>query len=237
MNIVIVLPAYNAQQTLRQTVADIPKDKNYSVLLVDDASSDQTVQLAKDLGIKTHLHEKNLGYGGNQKTCYRLALDQGADVVVMLHPDYQYDPKLIPHMVSLLDEGYFDMMLGSRIRSRKEALANGMPPYKYFSNRALSLFENLVTGHNLSEWHTGMRAYRRAVLETIDFERNSNDFMFDSQVLFQVIAAGFSIGELSVPVRYMPEASSINLNRSISYGLGTLTAALHFLRGDYKPKT
>jgi len=236
MNVTIVLPAYNAENTLRQTVADIPQNDNYSVILVDDASSDKTAELAEELQIKTFVHQKNLGYGGNQKTCYHLALEQGADVIVMLHPDYQYDPKLIPHMVSLLDEGYFDMMLGSRIRSRKEALANGMPYYKYFSNRALSLFENIVTGHNLSEWHTGMRAYRREVLETIDFDSNSNDFMFDSQVLFQTIATGFSIGELSVPVRYMPEASSINLTRSIEYGLGTLKAAFHFLKGDYNPK-
>ncbi|HWP81911.1 MAG TPA: glycosyltransferase family 2 protein [Bacteroidota bacterium] len=227
--VVVVLPAYRAEKTLEITVRDIPRKVVDEIILVDDASDDQTVKIAKRLGLTVKLHPMNRGYGGNQKTCYELALARKADIIVMLHPDYQYDPKLIPHFVDFIAHGYFDVMLGTRIRTRKEALAGGMPKYKYISNRLLTIFENIVSGHNLSEWHTGMRAYRREVLETIDFRNNSDDFVFDSQVLFQIIEKGFKIGEIPVPVRYFPEASSINFVRSVQYGLGTVWTAIKFL--------
>jgi glycosyltransferase involved in cell wall biosynthesis len=238
---IVVMPAYNAEATLERTIADIPFDYVDEIILVDDASSDDTVLRAKDL-IAVHprlagalegqsdartlltvvQHLENKGYGGNQKTCYSLALKHGADIVVMLHPDYQYDPKLIKHFVEFISEGYFDVLLGSRIRSRAEALAGGMPAYKYFANRFLTLIENAATGRNLSEWHTGMRAYRKAVLESIDYLAFSDDFVFDTQALFAIIEKGFSIGDIPVPVRYFAEASSINLKRSAQYGLLTL---------------
>jgi glycosyltransferase involved in cell wall biosynthesis len=227
--VVVVLPAYHAEKTLEQTVKDIPPGSVDEIILVDDASRDRTVEIARSLNLIVERHPMNRGYGGNQKTCYKLALARGADIVVMLHPDYQYDPKLIPHFVAFIREGYFDVMLGTRIRTRKEALDGGMPKYKYFANRILTLFENIVTGQNLSEWHTGMRAYRREVLECIDFEKNSDDFVFDSQVLFQIIEHGFKIGEIPVPVRYFPEASSINFVRSLRYGFGTVWTALRYI--------
>ncbi|MDX5347275.1 MAG: glycosyltransferase family 2 protein, partial [Hymenobacteraceae bacterium] len=228
--VVVVLPAYNAQQTLEQTYAEVPFDVVDEVILVDDCSSDKTVQVARQLGIRHIIsHKQNRGYGGNQKTCYKAALELSADIVVMLHPDYQYDPKLIRYFVTFIEDNYFDVMLGSRIRSRREALAGGMPRYKYYGNRFLSFIENLITGHNLSEWHTGMRAFKREVLEQIDFEKNSDDFVFDSQFLFQVVAKGFRIGEIPVPVRYFEEASSINFKRSVRYGLGTLWTAVSYL--------
>jgi len=231
--VIIVLPAYNAAQTIKQTVDDIPRNTADEIILVDDGSHDETIKLAKELGLTIFQHKENTGYGGNQKTCYRLALEHGADIIAMLHPDYQYDPKLLPPMIEFIRQGYFDMVLGSRIRSRKEALDNGMPIYKYFSNRFLSLVENLATGHNLSEWHTGMRVYSRKVLESIPFQTNSDDFVFDTEVLFQVIAHNLTIGELSVPVRYMKEASSINFKRSMRYGLGTLGVIYKYLTGKY----
>ncbi|MEK7580412.1 MAG: glycosyltransferase family 2 protein, partial [Patescibacteria group bacterium] len=197
--IIVVLPAYNAEKTLRQTVNDIPVNFVDEIILVDDGSCDKTSELAKQLGLLVIRHKKNQGYGANQKTCYETALNRGADIVVMLHPDYQYDPKLIPYFVNFIVNDYFDVMLGSRIRSRKEALAGGMPIHKYFFNRLLTIFENMASGLNLSEWHTGMRAYKRKVLESINFMGNSDDFVFDSQVLFQVIECGFRIGEISVP--------------------------------------
>ena len=227
--VIVVLPAYQAEKTLEQTVREIPRDVVDEVVLVDDASSDRTVDLAQALGLVVERHALNKGYGGNQKTCYNLALERRADIVVMLHPDYQYDPKLIPHFVDFIQNGYFDVMLGTRIRTRKEALQGGMPKYKYVSNRVLTIFENIVSGQNLSEWHTGMRAYKREVLETIDFARNSDDFVFDTQVLFQIIEHGFKIGEIPVPVRYFPEASSINFVRSLRYGIETVATALGFL--------
>ena len=231
--VAVVLPAYNAEETLKKTFDDIPKKIVDDIILVDDCSNDGTVQLAKELGIFVHEHQFNLGYGGNQKTCYSIALDRGADIIIMLHPDYQYDARLISYFVGLIDDNYFDVVLGSRIRSRKETLNGGMPVYKYLANRALSIFENIVTGQNLSEWHTGMRAYRRNVLEAIDYKSFSDDFVFDSQALFKIIEKGFVIGEIPVPVRYFQEASSINFKRSMEYGLGTVITALSYLKRKF----
>lgn len=226
--VIVVLPAYNAQKTLAKTVKEIPKESVDEIILVDDGSSDKTFLLAERLGLKVYRHKKNLGYGANQKTCYRLALKNKADIIIMLHPDYQYDPKLIKYFVGLMKEGYFDIMLGSRIRSREEAMRSGMPVYKYFANRLLTFIENILSGQNLSEWHTGMRAFKREVLEEIPFEKNSNDFVFDTQILFQAVEKGFKIGEISVPVRYLPESSSINFFRGLKYGVETIFTALNF---------
>ena len=228
MKTIVVLPAYNAEKTLEKTVRDIPREFVQEIILVDDSSSDKTSELAQKLGLTHKKHAKNSGYGANQKTCYHLALQRDADIVVMLHPDYQYDPRLIKYFIPFIEEGYFDVMLGTRIRTRREALAGGMPKYKYISNRILTIFENLVSGQNLSEWHTGMRAYRREVLENIPFDKFSDDFVFDSQMLFAIIEKGFSIGEIPVPVRYFPEASSINFVRSLRYGIATVGVALRY---------
>lgn len=228
--IIVVLPAYNAAVTLAKTVADLP-DIVDEIILVDDGSRDETVELAKQLGLFVFAHKNNLGYGANQKTCYRLALEKGADIIVMVHPDYQYDPRLVTYFSSFIADDYFDVMLGSRIRSRKESLKGGMPLYKYYSNRFLTFVENLASGQNLSEWHTGMRAYSRAVLESLDLNKTSNDFIFDSQVLFQITARQWRIGEIPVPVRYFAEASSINWRRSLRYGLGTLFLAIAYFFG------
>jgi glycosyltransferase involved in cell wall biosynthesis len=175
-----------------------------------------------------HRHDKNKGYGANQKTCYRMALEKNADIIVMIHPDYQYDARVIKYLVGFIEEGYCDVMLGSRIRSRKETRAGGMPAYKYFSNRFLTFFENILSGQNLSEWHTGLRAYPREVLENINFMKNSDDFVFDTQVLFQIIEKGYRIGEIPVPVRYTAESSSINFIGGLKYGFLTLIVALKF---------
>ena len=226
--IIVVLPAYNAVATLEKTINDIPNIVD-QIILVDDKSNDETATLARRLGLMVFEHEKNKGYGGNQKTCYRLALEQGADIVVMIHPDYQYDPRLVKYFAEFIVDDYFDVMLGTRIRSRRETLAGGMPLYKYISNRALTIFENMVSGYNLSEWHTGMRAYKREVLEAIKFQKNSDDFVFDSQVLFQIVANNYRIGEIPVPVRYFKEASSINFKRSLKYGFETVGTALKYL--------
>ncbi|MCK4386515.1 MAG: glycosyltransferase family 2 protein [Candidatus Pacebacteria bacterium] len=226
--VIVVLPAYNAEKTLEKTLKEIPADSVDEIILVDDGSSDKTLKLARRFNLTVYHHKKNRGYGANQKTCYQKALEKGADIIVMLHPDYQYDPKLIKYLVNLIKENYCDVVLGNRIRSRQEALQGGMPVYKYFSNRFLSFWENILSGYNLSEWHTGMRAYRRAVLENIDFENNSNDFVFDSQVLFQIIEKNYRIGEIPVPVRYFPEASSINFSKSVKYGLQTMLVAFKF---------
>jgi len=226
---IVVLPAYNAEKTLKKTVREIPQEVVEEIILVDDKSHDKTVKIAQKLNLTVFRHRKNRGYGANQKTCYLLALKHHPDIVVMLHPDYQYDPKIIKYFVEFISEDRFDVMLGSRIRSRHEALAGGMPLYKYLGNRFLTIIENFVSGYNLSEWHTGMRAYKREVLENIDFLKNSDDFLFDSQILFQIIEKGYRIGEIPVPVRYFPEASSINFKRSLKYGLGTLAVAAKFL--------
>lgn len=222
MKVIAVMPAYNAARTLEPTIKDIPHGVVDEIILVDDASNDNTVEIANYLGLTVVRHEINRGYGANQKTCYKLALNHGADIIVMIHPDYQYDSRLTPYMVGLLKEGFLDVLLGSRIRTRKEALAGGMPLYKYIANRVLTFIENICTGMNLSEWHTGFRAYTREVLETIPWENNSDDFVFDSQMLVQCVAFGFRIGEIPVPVRYHDTASSINWYRSITYGVQTL---------------
>lgn len=227
--IVVVLPAYNAATTLETTLAEIPREVVDDVLLVDDASRDDTVRIARRLGLKTFVHERNLGYGANQKSCYREALALGADIVVMVHPDYQYSPRLVPAMAAMLASGEYDVVLGSRILGRG-ARQGGMPLYKYVGNRVLTFVENLLVGQKLSEYHTGYRAYTRQVLTTLPLAANSDDFVFDNQILCQAIWAGFRIGEISVPTRYFPEASTIGFGRAVRYGFGVLaTAALLFL--------
>ena len=219
--IVVVLPAYRAAKTLEQTYREIPHDVVDHVLLVDDASSDQTVEVARQLGIETFVHERNLGYGGNQKTCYTEALRAGADIVVMLHPDYQYDPRLITAMAGMVASGVYDVVLGSRILGRTTR-SGGMPRYKYMANRFLSAFQNLMLGSKLSEFHTGYRAFARQVLEELPLRANSDDYVFDNQMIVQTVARGYSIGEISCPTRYFAEASSINFRRSMVYGLGVV---------------
>lgn len=221
------MPAYNAEKTLEQTYAEIPKDVVDEVILTDDASQDHTVEVAKSLAIKTFVHNSNKGYGGNQKTCYQEALRADSDIVIMLHPDYQYTPKLIRAMASMIAEGLFDAVIGSRILGNK-AIAGGMPTYKYISNRVLTFLENLIIGEKVSEYHTGYRAFSRKVLETIPLLENSDDFIFDNQMLLQVFYFGFSVGEVSCPAKYFPEASSINFQRSLIYGLGCLKMACHY---------
>jgi glycosyltransferase involved in cell wall biosynthesis len=225
--IVVVMPSYNAARTLARTVAEVPRDIVDEILLVDDASSDETVQLANDLGLTVFAHEKNFGYGRNQKTCYREALRRGADIVVMVHPDYQYSPNLIVPMAGMIAYGEYDVVIGSRILG-KGALEGGMPVYKYIANRFLTLFQNIMLGFKLSEYHTGFRAFRREVLEALPLDENSDDFVFDNQMLAQVVYFGFRVGEISTPTRYFAEASSINFARSVRYGLGVLMTSLQF---------
>ncbi len=226
--IVVVLPAYKAEKTLVMTYNDIPFDVVDDVVLVDDCSSDKTVEVGRKLGIRNILvHAKNIGYGGNQKTCYREALRLGADIVVMVHPDYQYTPKLITAMASMAASGEFDVVLGSRVLGTG-ALKGGMPLYKYISNRFLTLFENLLLRVKVSEYHTGYRAFSRAVLEKLPLEENSDDFIFDNEMLAQAVYLGFRIGEISCPTKYFTEASSINFRRSVVYGLGVLSTAIKF---------
>jgi glycosyltransferase involved in cell wall biosynthesis len=227
-SIVVVLPAYNAERTLERTYAEIPWDIVDNIILVDDNSLDGTVQKARDLGIRHVLrHESNLGYGANQKTCYREALKLGADIVVMLHPDYQYTPKLVRAMVALIAEDVYDVVLGSRILGRG-ALEGGMPLYKYVSNRALTLFQNILISQKLSEYHTGYRAYSRKVLETLPLSVNSDDFIFDNEILVQAHYARFRIAEITCPTKYFPEASSINFKRSLRYGILCCVTAVRF---------
>jgi glycosyltransferase involved in cell wall biosynthesis len=226
---IVVMPAYNAAQTLVWTYAAIPTDEIAEVILVDDGSADETADVARRLGLDVIVHPHNAGYGANQKTCYMEALRLGADVVVMLHPDGQYDPTVIPDMIAAIEEGRGDMVLASRFLDPNGPLKGGMPTYKYLANRFLTTFENLAMGTRLSECHTGYRAYSRRLLETVPFLRNSNDFVFDTQMIFQTIAFGFQIAEVPVSTRYFEGASSINLRRSIAYGLSTLGVALRYL--------
>jgi glycosyltransferase involved in cell wall biosynthesis len=222
--VIAVMPAYNAASTLERTLADFPPGSVDEVILVDDHSKDDTVAIARQMGLKVIEHAANKGYGGNQKTCYREALNHGAAIIVMIHPDYQYDSRVITSAVNIIELGICDIVLGNRIRSRAEALAGGMPLYKYIANRFLTAIENLALGQNLGDFHSGFRVYRRQVLERIWFERNSDDFVFDTQFLVQAARCGFRLGDIPVPVRYFPEASSINFKRSVRYGLATLGA-------------
>jgi glycosyltransferase involved in cell wall biosynthesis len=223
--IAVVLPAYNAERTLEKTYNEIPKEIVDDIILVDDKSQDATVAVARKLGIFAIVHETNRGYGANQKTCYSSALARGADVVIMLHPDYQYSPKLVTALASMITSGEFDVVLGSRILG-VGALKGGMPVYKYFSNRILTAIQNVLLRQKLSEYHSGFRGWSREVLETLPLDQNSDDFVFDNEMLSQAIFCGFRIGEVSCPTRYFAEASSINLRRSIVYGFGVLSTAL-----------
>jgi len=225
--IIVVMPAYNAAKTLARTYQDLPFDIVDEVLLVDDASADTTVEVSRNLGVTTFIHEQNMGYGKNQKTCYREALERGADIVVMVHPDYQYSPKLVTPLAGMIAFGEYDAVIASRILGNG-ALEGGMPLYKYISNRFLTAFQNLLTGQKLSEYHTGFRAFSREVLEQLPLEENTNDFVFDNEMLAQIIFFKFKIGEISCPTRYFDEASSINFARSVRYGLGVLGISLQF---------
>ena len=224
MKVWVVMPAYNAAQTLEKTYWDLPIDTIDGVILVDDCSTDETVEVAHRLGIEVIQHERNTGYGGNQKTCYRAALEHGADVVVMVHPDYQYDSRMVTVMAEIIRLGTCDIVLGNRIRTRKETLAGGMPRWKYFVNRSSTLWENFVLGQSLGDFHSGLRAYSREALERIPFDRNGDDFAFDQELLIQASHFGLKLGDVPVPVRYFEEASSINWRRSMRYGFDTLGA-------------
>ncbi|HSE11828.1 MAG TPA: glycosyltransferase family 2 protein [Rudaea sp.] len=225
--IVVVMPAYRAEKTLETCYRAIPLDIVDEVLLVDDASDDATLAVARRLGIRAHQHPVNRGYGGNQKTCYTLALAAGADIVVMLHPDYQYEPRLITAMAAMVASDVYDVVLGSRILGNT-ALAGGMPRYKYFFNRLLTFAQNVLVGSKLSEFHTGYRAFSRRVLETLPLAANSDDFVFDNQMLVQALACGMRLGEISCPTKYFPEASQISFRRSVRYGLGVLATSVAY---------
>lgn len=231
-NIVVVLPAYNAEETLEKTFAEIPMDIVGKVLMVDDYSKDDTVALARKLGIETIVHDRNYGYGRNQKTCYRAALEMGADIVIMVHPDYQYTPKLITAMASMIAYDVYDAVIGSRIIGGR-ALSGGMPLYKYVANRLLTSFQNILLGSKLSEFHTGYRAFSRKVLETLPLNANSDDFVFDNEMLAQIIFFNFRIGEISCPTLYFEEASSINFKRSVKYGLGVVSTSLKYYQSKH----
>lgn len=229
--VVVVLPAYNAALTIKKTFEEIPHELVDEIILCDDASKDDTVKIARSLGIQEIIsHTQNKGYGGNQKSLYKRALELGADIIIMLHPDYQYTPKLIPAMVNILGENLYDVVLGSRILG-KGALKGGMPIYKYFSNRFLTFIQNLLVNHKLSEYHTGYRAFTSEVLENINLDANSDDFVFDNEMLSQIIYKDYRIAEISCPTKYFEEASSINFSRSVKYGLGVLRVSLgHFFQ-------
>ena len=231
--IIVVMPAYHAEKTLAACYAAIPHDIVDEVLLVDDASDDATVAVAERLGIRTHRHPANRGYGGNQKTCYALALEHGADIVVMLHPDYQYEPRLITAMAGMVASDVYDVVIGSRILGNT-AMAGGMPLYKYVANRFLTAAQNLLVGAKLSEFHTGYRAFSRRVIETLPLARNSDDFLFDNQMLVQALAFGMRVGEISCPTRYFPEASEINFRRSVVYGCGVLWTSVVYRLWKWK---
>ena len=227
--IIVVMPAYNAEKTLKKTLGDMSPNIADGIILVDDGSHDKTVALADKLGLKTFVHPQNRGYGGNQKTCYSLALNAGADIIVMIHPDYQYDSSLLGEIIRPIQQKRFDIVLGSRIRSRSEALEGGMPVYKYYSNRFLTILENIILDQNLSEYHTGFRAFSRKVLSAVPFHKFSDDFVFDQDILISAIKEDFRIGEIQVPVRYFPDASSINFRRSLKYGIEILKDLIFFL--------
>ena len=231
--IIAVMPAYNAAKTLERTYQEIPAGSVDEIILVDDASQDATVAIAHRLGLEVVQHPRNMGYGANQKTCYREALRRGADYIIMIHPDYQYDARFTPLMLGFLRSGLCDVVLGSRIRTRQETLQGGMPLYKYLGNRGLTFMENLVLGQNLGEYQTGMRAYTRKVLETIPFEHNADDFVFDSEFLIQAVALGFRMGDVPIPVRYFPEASTISFGDSVIYALGTFRSLGEYLLHRY----
>lgn len=226
--VVVVMPAYNAGRTLRMTYAELPHDSVDMVILVDDGSTDDTVAVARELNLRLFLHDRNYGYGANQKTCYAEALRAGAEIVVMVHPDYQYDPRLLPEIISPIQRGEADVVLGSRLKSGS-ALSGGMPWWKYISNRFLTGVENWVFGLHLSEYHTGYRAYRREVLETVNFTLNADKFIFDQEIIAQIVEAGFRIAEVPVPTRYFAEASSAGLMASVRYGLGILWLVARFV--------
>jgi glycosyltransferase involved in cell wall biosynthesis len=227
LKIAVILPAYNAARTLERTVAEIPRDIVDEIILTDDASRDDTAERSRQLGLTTLVHEQNRGYGGNQKTCYAEALARGADIVVMLHPDYQYSPKLVAAMAAMIASGHYDAVLASRILGRG-ALRGGMPLYKYVANRFLTFAENILLGLKLSEYHSGYRAWSAKVLRALPLERCSDDFVFDNEMIALTAWAGFEIGEISCPTRYFAEASSINFRRSVTYGLGVLKTALDY---------
>jgi glycosyltransferase involved in cell wall biosynthesis len=228
--ITVVLPAYNAERTLEKTWVALERTVVDDFILVDDCSQDRTVEVARRLGLHVICHEKNMGYGGNQKSCYRAALERGADIVIMVHPDYQYAPELVPAMGWLIASGLFDVVLGSRILGTG-ALEGGMPRYKYVANRFLTAFQNFLLSHKLSEYHTGYRAFSREALEKLPLEENDNDFIFDNQMLAQIVYFGFRIGEVTCPTRYTADSSSISFRRSVRYGLGVLQTSLLFRLG------
>jgi len=229
LKVIVVMPAYNAEKTLEKTYRDIPKESVDKIILVDDASQDRTVEIAKKLGLAVFQHKKNLGYGANQKTCYTKALAERADIVVMIHPDYQYDSRLIPYLIGFIKEGVCDVVIGTRIRTRRETLKGGMPLYKYLGNRFLTFIENIILGQNLSEFHSGFRAFSRKFLESIPFKNNSNGFVFDTEILVQAVAFDFRIGGVPIPTKYFKEASSINFTNSIAYGIFTLLTLLKYI--------
>lgn len=228
LKVVVVMPAYNAEATLAETLKLIAPEFTSDIILVDDYSTDGTVALAKRLGLRVLVHDSNRGYGANQKTCYRAALNDGADIVVMVHPDNQYDSRLVPAMVSIIKLGVCDVVLGNRIRTRREALNGGMPKWKYFLNRSSTFLENLILGQGLGDFHSGFRAYSREVLESIPFELNSDDFSFDQEFLVQAVHFGFKIGDIPVPVRYFTESSSISFRRSLRYAFGGLSVLISY---------
>lgn len=232
----VVMPAYNAAATLERTFLDLPIEFRSNVILVDDCSTDDTVKIAREIGIRVFCHDKNKGYGANQKTCYSEALKAGAEIVVMLHPDFQYDARVTRILAELIELGNCDVVLGNRIRSRAEAIKGKMPLWKYFLNRISTLFENFVLGQGLGDFHSGLRAYSRDVLMTIPFELNSDDFAFDQEFLVQAVSFNFKIGDIPVPVRYFEEASSINFRRSVTYGMGALFAILSYFLHRLKIK-
>ncbi|MFH0782136.1 MAG: glycosyltransferase family 2 protein [Pseudomonadota bacterium] len=227
--VILVMPAYNAEKTLEMTVKDIPENIVDEIILVDDASSDRTVHIAENLGITVHSFSENKGYGANQKQCYTEAIKKYPDIIIMIHPDYQYDSRLIPHAIGFIESGICDIVIGCRIRSRAEALQSGMPRYKYIANRFLTFIENLVLGQNLGDFHSGFRAYSKEVIQTIPYLKNSDDFVFDSEFLAQAAYFDFIIGDIPIPCRYFPESSSINFPRSIKYGFQTLLVLIKYM--------